>query len=97
MTWATNRKNFGKKIRLPKEPELMYFRTRTTEFTPLNRHDATVMKRTTRMARKATGIAYFGQGAEWHHDWIAPTHDPLGPIAHTDWEMDAFLEGGWTK
>ena len=75
--------------------ELAYV-NRPDEFARVQRHDARILKRTKRMARKSFGGNYTGTPPAYFDRWVYWTEDPLAPIKHTDWDEEGFKKGGWT-
>jgi hypothetical protein len=81
----------------PTDPELLYFKNRRDEFVPVAKYSSRVMKRTRKMARKPTGIPYFGLGAEWHDRWAHSNLAPEEPMPHADWDQEGFVKGGYGR
>lgn len=77
----------------PDDPELLYFKNRPDEFVSQAKHEARVLKRTRKMARKPTGIPYYGIPPEWFTGWVYNESDEV----HADWEWEAFQAGGHVK
>ena len=81
----------------PDDPELLYFKNRPDEFVSLNRHGARVLNRTRKMARKPTGIPYYGVQPEQVDRWCYATMAPDDPVPHEAWDREAFVKGGHVK